>query len=49
MSKANRQCVENYDTTTYVADDDRITVRLPFKSEACPLNNFQTAKQRLFA
>ena len=49
MSKENRQCVEYYDTTTYVADDGRTTVRLPFKSEARPLNNFQTAKQRLFA
>ena len=33
MSKENCQCVEHYDTTTYVTDDD----------------NFQTAKQRLFA
>ena len=41
--------MEHYDTTTYVADDDRITVRLPFKSEASPSNNFQSAKQRLFA
>ena len=49
MSKENRQCMEHYDTTTYVADDGRITVRLPFKSEARPSNNFQTAKQRLFA
>ena len=49
MSKENRQCVEHYDTTTYVADDCRITVRLPFKSEARPSNNFHTAKQRLFA
>ena len=49
MSKENRQCEEHYDTTTYVADDSRITVRLPFKSEARPSNNFQTAKQRLFA
>ena len=49
MSKENRQCVEHYDTTTYVADDGRITVRLPFKSEARPSNNFHTAKQRLFA
>ena len=45
----NRQCVEHNDTTAYVADDGRITVRLPFKSEARPSNNFQTAKQRLFA
>ena len=49
MSKENRQCVEHYDTTTYVADDGRITVRLPFKSKARPSNNFLTAKQRLFA
>ena len=49
MSKKNRQFVEHYDRTTYVADDGRITVRLPFKSEARPSNNFQTAKQRLFA
>ena len=49
MSKENRQCVEHYDTTTYVADDGRITVRLPFKSEAHPLNSFHTAMQRLFA
>ena len=49
MSKENRQCAEHYDTTTYVADDGRITVRLPFKSEARPSNNFHTAKQRLFA
>ena len=49
MSKENRQCAERYDTTTYVADDGRITVRLPFKSEARPSNNFQTAKQRLLA
>ena len=41
--------MEHYDTTTYVADDDRITVRLPFKSEERPSNNFETAKQRLFA
>ena len=49
MSKENRQCEEHYDTTTYVAADGRITVRLPFKSEARPSNNFQTAMQRLFA
>ena len=49
MSKENRQCEEHYDTTTYVTDDGRITVRLPFKSEARPSNNFHTAKQRLFA
>ena len=49
MSKEHRQCVENFDATTYVADDGRISVRLPFKSEARPSNNFQTAKQRLFA
>ena len=49
MSKENRQCEEHYDTTTYVADDGRITVHLPFKSEARPSNNFHTAKQRLFA
>ena len=49
MSKENRQCVEHYDTTTYVAEDGRITVRRPFKSEARTSNNFQTAKQRLFA
>ena len=30
MSKEIRQCVEHSDTTTYVADDGRITVRLPF-------------------
>ena len=47
MSKENRQCEEHYDTTTYVADDGRITVCLPFKSDARPLNNFHTAKQRL--
>ena len=40
MSKKNRQCVEHYDTTTYVAEDGRITVRLPFKSEARPSNKF---------
>ena len=49
MSKENRQCEEHYDTTTYVADDGRITVCLPFKSEARPSTNFHTAKQRLFA
>ena len=49
MCKENRQCVEHYDTTTYAADEGRITVRLPFKSEARPSNNFQTANQRLFA
>ena len=49
MSKEHRQCAEHYDTTTYVADDGRITVCLPIKSEARPSNNFQTAKQRLFA
>ena len=49
MPKENRQCVDHYDTTTYVAEDGRITVRLPFKSEVRPSNNFQTAKQRLFA
>ena len=49
MSNENRQCAEHYDTTNYVADYERITVRLPFKSEACPSNNFQTAKQRMFA
>ena len=32
-----------------MADDGRITVHLPFKSEARPSNNLQTAKQRLFA
>ena len=48
MSEENRHCVEHHDTTTYVADDDRITVRLPFKSEASPSNNFRIAKQRLF-
>ena len=48
MSKENRQSVKHYDTTTYVADDGCITVRLPFKSEASPSSNFQTAKQRLF-
>ena len=45
IPKENRQCMENY-------DDGRNTVRLPFKSEArpwSPSNNFQTAKQRLFA
>ena len=40
VSKENRQCAEHYDTTTYVADDGRITVRVPFKSEARPSNNF---------
>ena len=49
MSKENRQCVEHYDTTTYVAGDGRITVCLPFKSQARPSNNFQTAKQKMFA
>ena len=49
MSKENRQCVEHYDTTTSVAGDGRITVRLPFKSQARPSNNFQTSKQRLFS
>ena len=49
MSKEKHQCVDYYDTTTYVAEDGCITVRLPFKSEARPSNNFQTAKQRLFA
>ena len=49
MSKENRQCVEHYDTTTYVAEDGRIAVHLPFKSETRPSNNFHTAKQRLFA
>ena len=49
MSKENRQCEEHYDTTTYVADDGRITVCLPFKSEARPSNNFHIARQRLFA
>ena len=49
MSNEICQCVGHYDTTTDVADDGRITVRLPFKSEARPSNNFQTAKQRLFA
>ena len=49
MSKENCQCEERYDTTTYVADDGRITICLPFKSEARPSNNFHTANQRLFA
>ena len=49
ISKENRQCAEHYDTTTYVADDGLITIRLLFKSEARPSNNFQTVKQRLFA
>ena len=49
MTKENRQCVEHYDSTTYTADDGRITVHLPFKSDARPSNNLQTAKQRLFA
>ena len=49
MSKEKHQCVEHYDTTTYFADDGLITVRLPFESDARPSNNFQTAKQRLFA
>ena len=49
MSKENRQCMEHYDTTTYVADDGRITVLLAFKSEARPSNNFLRAKQRVFA
>ena len=31
MSRENFHCVEHYDTTTFVADDGRITVRLPFK------------------
>ena len=41
ISKDNRQCVEHYDTTTYVADDGRITVRLPFKNEAVPQTTFK--------
>ena len=41
MSKENRQCMEHYDITTYVADDGRITLRLPFKSEAPPSSNFK--------
>ena len=45
----NRQCGEHYDTTAYVADNGGIAVCLPFKSEARPLNNFHTVKQRLFA
>ena len=45
MSKENRQCEEHYDTTTYVADDGPITVRLPFKNQARPSNNFQTANR----
>ena len=49
VSKQNRQCVEHYNPTTNVADDGRITVRLPFRSGSRPSNNFQTAKQRLFA
>ena len=49
MSKENCKCEEHYETTTYVADDGRITVCLPFKSEARPSSNFHTAKQRLFA
>ena len=49
MSDENRQCVEHYDTTTYVADDCRISVHLTFKYGARPSNNVQIAKQRLFA
>ena len=42
--------MEHYDTTTFVADDGRdSSVCLPFKSKARPSNNFQTAKQKLFA
>ena len=36
-------------TTTYNADDGRITVHLPCSAEERPSNNFQTDKQRLFA
>ena len=49
MSKENRQSVEHYNTTTYVADDGLITVCQPFKSETRLSNNFRTAKQKLFA
>ena len=49
MTKENRQCVEHYDSTTYTANDGRITVQFPFKSAARPSNNFQTAKHSLFA
>ena len=47
MSKENRQCVEHYDTTTYVADDGPITVRLPFKSEARPSKQFSHSKAEI--
>ena len=40
MSEENRQCVEHCNTTTYAADDEPITVRLPFKSMARLLNSF---------
>ena len=48
MTKENRQCLEHYDSTTYSANDGRIAVRLPFKSDARPSNSLQTAKQRRF-
>ena len=48
MSKESRQCVEHYNAMTYVADGGRITVRQPFKSEARPSSDFQTAKQILY-
>ena len=49
MLKENRQSVEHFNTTTYVADDGRLTVRLLFKTEARPLNTFQKAMQIFFA
>ena len=44
----NCQCVEHYDTTTYVADDDSIPVRLPLFFEVRPSTQ-KTAKKRFFA
>ena len=46
MSEENRQCVEHFDASTYVADHGRITVRLPCKSDAHPSNNFRTGKHK---
>ena len=40
MSKENRQCEELYDTTTYVADDGRITV--------CSLSSLRHVSQTIF-
>ena len=41
--QSNGLWMEHYDTTTNVAGDNRITVRLRFKFETCPSNIFQTA------